>query len=131
MGAGPLELDRVAVRRGALGVIMFVAPAYVIARVGAAGDDASSWWLLIAFAILFGATFGGFAAAHHGPPTPVSHAAVATASGLGIVLGVALLVQLALGDLTLAATLTALVILQIGTALGCLGGLLAARWARA
>jgi hypothetical protein len=113
------------VRRGALGVLMFVAPAYAIAL--ALRDDDSSIWLLFVVALLFGSSFGGYAAARDRPPTPISHAAVASAGGLSIVILGALLAQAFQGDLTLAATLTALVILQIGTAFGCLGGLLAAK----
>jgi hypothetical protein len=131
MGSRPLAVaggfDFVAVRRGVLGVLMFVAPAYVIARVGAWGSDDSSWWLLLMFALFFGSAFGGYAAARDRPTTPISHAAVATAVGLGIVFGAALLVQLLLGDLTLTSVLTSVVYVQIGVGLGCLGGLLAAR----
>ncbi len=122
------SLDLVAVRRGALGVLMFVAPAYVIAAVAAAGDGSSSAWLLVAAAILFGSTFGGFAGARDRPATPIFHGAVSAATGLGVVFVTALTVQAVQGDLTLAASLTALVILQIGTGLGMLGGKLAAKW---
>ena len=110
-----------------MGVLMFVAPAYVIARVGAWDSDDSTWWLLLVAALLFGSSFGGYAAARDRPPTPISHAAVASACGLGIVFGVALLVQFLLGDLTLASVLTSIVYIQIGVGLGCLGGLLAAK----
>lgn len=111
-------------RRGVIGVLMFVAPAYVVARV-AGGDAVSSWWLVLAAALLFGATFGGYAGARDRPPTPIVHGAVSAAAGLGIVFGAALIVQALQGDLTLTAALTALVMLQIGTVFGCLGGLLA------
>jgi hypothetical protein len=121
-------LDVVAVRRGALGVLMFVAPAYVIAAVAASGDNGSSAWLLLVAAILFGSTFGGFAGARDRPATPIFHGAVSAACGLGVVFAAALVVQAVQGDLTLAAALTALVILQIGTGLGMLGGKLAATW---
>ena len=114
-------------RRGVLGVLMFVAPAYVIAVVAASGDDDSWSWLIIMAALLFGSTFGGYAAARDRPPTPVSHGAVAAAGGLSIVFAAALIVQAVQGDLTLTVVLFALVMLQIGTALGCLGGLLAAK----
>lgn len=130
MGSGPLALDGVAVRRGALGVLMFVAPAYAIARAGASGSDDSSWWLLFVLALLFGSSFGGFAAARDRPPTPITHAAVASGIGLVVVFGVALLVQLAQGDLTLALALTSLVIVQVGVGFGCLGGLLAMKWTK-
>jgi hypothetical protein len=125
-----LDLDRVAVRRGALGVLMFVAPAYVIAEVAAAGDDSSPVWLLLAAALLFGATFGGYAGARDRPPTPMTHGAISAGGGLSIVFVAALIVQAFRGHLTLTAALTALVMLQIGTALGCLGGLLADRGMR-
>ena len=125
MGAGPLALDLLAVRRGALGVLMFVAPAYAIAL--AFRDRDSSVWLIFLAALLFGSSFGGYAAARDRPANPLSHAAVASGCGLGVVFAGALLFQAFKGDLTLAASLTALVILQIGIAMGCLGGLLAAR----
>jgi len=130
VGSGALALDGVAVRRGALGVLMFVAPAYAIARAGSSDDDRSGWWMLMVAALLFGSMFGGFAAARDRPPTPIAHAAAATAIGLGIVFGVALLVQAIRGDLTLAAALTALVIVQVGIGFGCLGGQLAMKWTR-
>ena len=117
MGTGPLALDRVAVFRGALGVLMFVAPGYAIARAG--------WWVVLVAALLFGSTFGGYAAARDRPATPVTHAAVAAALGLTAVFTVALIVQALQGDLTLAAAITSVVIVQVGTGLGCLGGLLA------
>ncbi len=120
-----LELDRIAVRRGALGVLMFVAPAYVIAEVAAAGDDSSPAWLLLAAALLFGATFGGYAGARDRPAALIAHGAASAGFGLGTVLVAALVVQALRGDLTLPATLTALVILQIGIALGCLGAVVA------
>ncbi len=91
-------LDRVAVRRGALGVLMFVAPAYVITQVGARGDD-SAWWLVLAAALLFGATFSGYAGARDRPPTPMTHGALSAAGGLGIVLIGGLLVQAIAGGL--------------------------------
>ena len=125
-----VELDRTAVRRGALGVLMFVAPAYVIAEVAAAGDDSSPAWLLLAAALLFGATFGGYAGARDRPATPLAHGAVSAGGGLSIVLVAALFVQAVRGNLTLNAAFTALVILQIGTGLGCLGGLLASKGMR-
>ena len=104
---------------------MFVAPAYAIAL---AFRDRDSWfWLVFVGALFFGSTFGGYAAARDRPPTPVSHAAVAAALGLGAVILTALVVQTLQGDLTLAAALTAVVFLQIGIGLGCLGGLLAAK----
>jgi len=115
-------LDHVAVRRGALGVVMFVAPAYVIVLVAAAGDESSGAWLLLAAALLFGATFGGYAGARDRPPTPIAHGAASAGIGLAFVLVAALIVQTVRGDLTLTAALTALVILQIGIGLGCLGG---------
>src|SRR5687768_2458721 len=130
MGSPALALDGVAVRRGALGVLMFVAPAYAIARAGASGDELSSWWLLMVGALLFGSMFGGFAAARDRPPTPIAHAAAATAIGLGVVFGVALLIQALRGDLTLAAALTSLVFVQIGIGFGILGGRLAMKWTR-
>jgi hypothetical protein len=113
------------VRRGALGVLMFVAPAYAIALAFRSKD--SSVWLVFLAALLFGSSFGGYAAARDRPPNPLAHAAAAAAGGLGVVIAGALLFQAMKGDLTLPATLTALVILQIGTGLGCLGGLLAVR----
>jgi hypothetical protein len=125
VGAGSLALDLVAVRRGALGVLMFVAPAYAIAL--ALRNTDSSIWLVFVAALFFGSAFGGYAAARDRPPTPISHAAVAAASGLAIVIAGALLFQAFQGDLTLPATLTALVILQIGTAFGCVGGALASK----
>jgi len=124
------SLDGVAVRRGALGVIMFVAPAYVLAVVLAGGDASSPVWLVLAAALLFGATFGGYAGARDRPTTPLAHGAASAAGGLGVVLVGALSLQAVKGDLTLTATLTALVMLQIGTVLGCLGGLLAAKGLR-
>lgn len=123
MGTGPLALDRVAVFRGAMGVLMFVAPAYAIAL---AFRDLDSWfWMVFVAALLFGSAFGGYAAARDRPPTPISHGAAGAALGLGVVLLAALLVQTLQGDLTITGVLTSLVILQIGTGLGCLGGLLA------
>lgn len=128
MGPGAVAvaagLDFVAVRRGALGVLMFVGPAYVIARVLARGSDDSLAWLVLVAGLLFGATFGGYAGARDRPPTPVSHGAASAAAGLGAILVIALAVQAFAGDLSLSIALTALLILQIGTALGCLGGLL-------
>jgi hypothetical protein len=117
------------VRRGALGVLMFVAPTYAIAL--ALKNTDSSFWLVFVAALFFGSSFGGYAAARDRPPNPISHGAVAAAAGLGVVLLAALVFQAVQGDLTLGATLTALAILQIGTALGCLGGLLASRGYRA
>ena len=125
MGTGSLALDLVAVRRGALGVLMFVAPAYAIALAFRSKD--SSAWLIFLAALLFGSSFGGYAAARDRPPNPISHAAAAAGCGLGVVIFGGLLFQAIKGDLTLPATLTGLVILQIGIGLGCLGGLLAAR----
>jgi hypothetical protein len=122
-----MTLDAVAVRRGALGVLMFFAPAYVIVQVWAAGDANSYAWLLLAAALLFGATFGGYAGARNRPATPITHAAASAAAGLFVALSAGLLVQAVRGHLTLAGTLTALVILQIGTVFGCLGGVLAAK----
>ncbi len=119
------NIDRFAVRRGALGVLMFVAPAYVLVQVMAAGNKDSSAWLLLVAALLFGATFGGYAGARDRPPTPMAHGALSAGLGLALLFVVALSVQLLRGHLTLGASLTALVMLQIGTALGCLGGLLA------
>lgn len=118
-------VDWAAVRRGALGVLMFVAPAYVLVQVLAAGDRDSPVWLLLAGALLFGATFGGYAGARDRPPTPIMHGALASGLGLAALFVIALSIQLARGRLTLAAALTALVMLQIGTALGCLGGVVA------
>jgi hypothetical protein len=108
---------------------MFVAPAYAIAL--ALRNIDSSFWLVFVAALFFGSSFGGYAAARDRPATPLVHAAVAAAAGLGIVIAGALAFQALQGDLTLPAALTALVILQIGTAFGCLGGLLAARGYRA
>lgn len=122
-------LDLVAVRRGALGVLMFVAPAYVLVQILASGDRDSPAWLLLAAALLFGATFGGYAGARDRPPTPITHGAASAASGLGVLFAVALTIQLVRGHLTLTSALTALVMLQIGTALGCLGGFVAAKGA--
>ena len=104
---------------------MFVAPAYAIAL--AIRDKDSSAWLLFLAALFFGSMFGGYAAARDRPANPIAHAAAAAAGGLAVVIVGALLFQAVKGDLTLAATLTSLVFLQIGTAFGCLGGLLAAR----
>jgi len=117
-------LDYVAVRRGALGVLMFVGPAYVIARLLARGSDDSLAWLILVGALLFGATFGGYAGARDRPPMPVAHGAASAAAGLGAILIAALTFQAFAGDLSLSAALTALAMLQIGTALGCIGGLL-------
>lgn len=125
-----VALDPVAVRRGAVGVLMFVAPAYVIAEVAAAGNATSPAWLLLAAALLFGATFGGYAGARDRPSTPMTHGAASAGIGLGVVFVVALLVQALRGHLTLNAALTAVVMVQIGVALGCLGGLLAAKGMR-
>lgn len=122
-----MNLDLVAVRRGALGVLMFVAPVYVLVQILAAGDELSSWWLVLAAALLFGATFGGYVGARERPPTPMTHGAAAAGSGLAALFVVVLSIQLARGRLTLSSTLTALVMLQIGVGLGCLGGLLAAK----
>ena len=119
-----MGLDLVAVRRGALGVLMFVGPAYVLAKVLARGSDDSLAWLVLVAGLLFGTMFGGYAGARDPPPTPVAHGAASAALGLGAVLIAALTVQAATGKLSLSATITALVMLQIGTALGCLGGLL-------
>lgn len=121
------DLDRSAVRRGAAGVLMFVAPAYIIAKVAAANDGDSTWWMLLVIALLFGSMFGGYAGARDRPPLPIMHGAVSAGGGLFIVLSAALVVQLLTGDLSLTITLTAIVILQIGIGLGCLGGLLAAK----
>ena len=129
MGASALALDRLAVRRGALGVLMFVAPAYAIAL--AFRSKESFIWLLFVAALFFGSSFGGYAAARDRPPNPIAHAAAAAAAGLGVVFAGGLLFQALKGDLTLAASLTALVIFQIGISMGCLGGLLAARGYRA
>lgn len=123
-------LDRVAVRRGALGVLMFVAPTYVFAKILSAGSDDSFAWLILMGGLLFGATFGGYAGARDRPSSPISHGALSAAGGLSIVLLCGLLVQALQGELGLAVILFAVVILQIGTALGCLGGLLAARGVR-
>ncbi|MBA2608089.1 MAG: hypothetical protein H0U92_04075 [Actinobacteria bacterium] len=123
-------LDRVAVRRGAAGVLMFVVPAYVIAAVAASGDSASPAWLLLAAALLFGATFGGYVGARDRPATPMAHGAASAGFGLGVVFVGAFAVQLIRGHLTLNAVLTAIVMLQIGVALGCLGGVLAAKGMR-
>jgi hypothetical protein len=108
-----------------MGVLMFVAPAYAIAL--ALRNPDSSFWLVFLAALFFGSAFGGYAAARDRPPNPIAHAAAAAAGGLGIVIIGALLFRAVQGELTLPATLTALVFLQIGTAMGCLGGLLAAR----
>jgi hypothetical protein len=124
------DLDKIAVRRGALGVLMFVAPAYVLVQILASGNKDSSAWLLLAGALLFGSTFGGYAGARDRPPTPITHGAVSAALGLAVLFAIALTVQLLRGHLTLTAALTSVVMLQIGTALGCLGGLLAAKGAR-
>jgi hypothetical protein len=125
VGSSALALDLVAVRRGALGVLMFVAPAYAIAF---AFRDPDSWfWLVFIGALLFGSMFGGYAAARDRPPIPLWHAAAGAGSGLAIVILTALVVQALQDDLTLTATLVSLSILQIGTAVGCLGGQLAAK----
>ncbi len=121
------RFDWVAVRRGALGVLMFVGPIFVLAKVLSAGSDDSLAWLILIGGLFFGATFGGYAGARDRPPSPISHAAVSAAGGLSIVLLAALLVQALQGDLGLTVILFALVILQIGTALGCLGGAVAAK----
>lgn len=134
MGPGPLGVngvDYIAVRRGALGVLMFVAPAYVLVQILASGDELSSWWLVLAAALLFGATFGGYAGARDRPATPITHGALSALFGLGALFAVALTIQLIRGHLTLASSLTALVMLQIGTALGCLGGWVATKGAPA
>lgn len=105
---------------------MFVAPAYAVALAFRNSD--SSVWLLFLVALLFGSSFGGYAAARDlTTKNPLSHGAVAAGCGLGIVIAGALLFQAIQGDLTLAASLTALVFLQIGIGLGCLGGLLASK----
>lgn len=109
---------------------MFVAPIVALTIALAGGDESSSAWLLVAVAVLFAATFGGYVAAHERPPTPMAHGAAAAAAGLGLCFLFALGVQLAQGDLTLAATFTALVFVQIGAALGCLGALLAVKGLR-
>lgn len=119
------DLDLLQIRRGALGVLMFVAPAYVLVQILAGGDELSGWWLVLAAALLFGATFGGYAGARDRPPTPITHGALSAAAGLAALFVVSLSIQAVRGRLTLGAALTSLVILQIGTALGCLGGLLA------
>lgn len=119
------NLDTSAIRRGALGVLMFVAPAYVLVQILADGDGESSWWLVLALALLFGATFGGYAGARDRPPTPITHGALSSGLGLLTLFVVALGIQAARGRFTLTGALTALVMLQVGTALGCLGGLLA------
>ncbi|HVE93837.1 MAG TPA: hypothetical protein VNB24_02875 [Acidimicrobiales bacterium] len=123
-------LDRAAVGRGALGVVMFVAPVVALTIALAGGDESSSAWLLVAAAVLFAATFGGYVAAHDRPVTPMAHGAAAAAVGLSVCFVVALAVQAAQGDLTLAATFTAVVFVQIGAALGCLGALLAVKGLR-
>ena len=125
------NIDTVAVRRGALGVLMFVAPAYVLVQILASGDGDSPWWLVLAAALLFGATFGGYAGARDRPPTPITHGALSAGFGLGALLAVALVIQLLRGHLSLASSLTALVMLQIGTAMGCLGGYVASKGAPA
>ena len=125
------NVDTIAVRRGALGVLLFVAPAYVLVQILASGDGDSPWWLVLAAALLFGATFGGYAGARDRPPTPITHGALSAGIGLGVLLAVALLIQLVRGHLSLASSLTALVMLQIGTALGCLGGYVASKGAPA
>lgn len=109
---------------------MLVAPVYALAIALAGGDEASPAWLLVAAALLLGAMFGGFVGAHSRPPTPMAHGAAAAALGSTVCLGTALLVQAVQGDLTIAATFTAVVFLQLGAALGCLGGLLAAKGLR-
>lgn len=108
-----------------MGVLMFVAPAYAIAL--ALRNTDSSFWLVFIAALFFGSSFGGYAAARDKPANPIVHAAVAAGAGLAVVLIGALLFQATQGDLSLAAALTALVILQIGISFGCLGGLLASR----
>ena len=62
VGVG-VGLDLVAVRRGALGVLMFVGPAYVLAKVLARGSDDSLAWLVLVAGLLFGTMFGGYAGA--------------------------------------------------------------------
>lgn len=125
------QFDTIAIRRGALGVLMFVAPAYVLVQILASGNDDSSWWLVLAAALLFGSTFGGYAGARDRPSTPITHGALSALFGLGALFVIALLIQALRGHLTLGAALTALVILQIGTALGCLGGFIATKGAPA
>lgn len=125
-----LTLDRAAVGRGALGVVMFVAPVVALTIALAGGDESSSAWLLVAVAVLFGTTFGGYVAAHDRPAMPMAHGATAAAVGLAVCFALALSVQLAQGDLTLAAAFTAVVFVQIGAALGCLGALLAIKGLR-
>lgn len=124
------NLDLPAVRRGALGVLMFVAPAYILAKLLSGGTDDSFAWMLLLAALVFGTAFGGYVSARERPPTPMTHGAFAAGCGLGIVLVAALLAQALRGHLTLGAALIALVLLQLGTALGCLGGLLAAKGVR-
>lgn len=121
------KLDRNAIRSGALGVVMFVLPAYILVMLFASGDESSPIWLVMGAALLFGSTFGGYVGARDYPPTPLTHASVSAGVGLGVSLLAGLLLQLVTGDLSLAAALTALVILYIGIAFGALGGLLASK----
>ncbi len=86
-------IDYVAVRRGALGVLMFVGPTYVAARVLARGSDDSLAWLVLVGGLLFGATFGGYAGARDRPAMPVVHGGASAAAGMGAVLVAALALQ--------------------------------------
>ena len=124
------NIDVAAVRRGAIGVLMFVLPVYVLVVIFATGDDNSLWWAAFTLALLFGSSFGGYAGARDRPPTPITHGALSVLVGLGAALAFGLLIQLVQGELGFTTLLTALVFLQIGTALGCLGALLAAKGAR-
>jgi hypothetical protein len=124
------DFDLAAIWRGALGVLMFFAPAYVLAKILAAGSDDSLAWMLLVVALIFGTTFGGYVGARERPRAPLTHGALSAAAGLGAVLVVALFLQAFAGNLSLGATITALVIWQLGTALGSLGALLAVKGMR-
>lgn len=121
------RFDKVAVRSGALGVLMFVLPAYVLVKALAGNNGESKAWLVFLAALIFGSAFGGYVGARENPPTPIAHGALSAFCGLGLTLVLALALQLVQGDLDLTAALIALVILYFGVAFGCLGGLLAAK----
>ena len=121
------EVDWLAVRRGAMGVLMFVLPAYALVVALAGGEDDSLWWGIFALALLFGSSFGGYAGARDRPAAPITHGALSALFGLGLTLAAGLSLQAVQGELSMVEMFTALVILQIGTGLGCLGALLAAK----
>jgi hypothetical protein len=126
-------LDRVIswrdVGAGALVILLIAVPPIVLARLARGeGPVRSNLWVLAVVGLFAGFAMGGRTVARRRPDLPVLHSAAAATVAFGLLAGYAVVRRLATGEgISLAVTITLLVLLQVNLSVAALSGYVTAR----